>query len=72
MKIHNGSFMPRTKVASKPPKGVIWRGTWAIQGNLLCPEWKEILRRPCLKYNNENDSEIGKTRVKTLKAVVGN
>jgi hypothetical protein len=62
----------------KTPKGETWHGTWAIKGNLLCTEWKEGPKRPCLKYDkqgdiiNVNDSESGQTRVRVTKFAPGN
>jgi hypothetical protein len=62
----------------KTPKGVIWHGTWTVKGNLLCTEWKEVPKRPCLKFDRQgdtvsvNDSETGQTRVKIVKTAAGN
>ena len=62
----------------KTPKGVIWHGTWVIKGNLLCSEWKEGPKKPCLTYDKQGDvinaidSETGETRVRILKTATGN
>ena len=62
----------------KTPKGEIWHGAWTIKDNLLCTEWKETPKGPCLKYDkqgdviNVNNSETGVTRVKIMKTAAGN
>jgi hypothetical protein len=62
----------------KTPKGVIWHGTWKIEGNTACINWKESPHNPCAKYNKRGDVlttinvATGVTRGKVTKIVPGN
>jgi hypothetical protein len=62
----------------KTPKGVIWHGTWKIQGNSVCTDWKESPHNPCTKYDKRGDTIMainvaaGVARGKVTKIVQGN
>jgi len=62
----------------KTPQGSIWHGTWRINGNLYCSDWKEGSKRPCMKAEKQGDtvsfvdSESGQLRIKIVKTVPGN
>jgi hypothetical protein len=62
----------------KTPMGVMWHGKWEIQGNTLCPNWKEKPNSPCARYDKTGDTIMivdtlsGKTRAKVVKTAVGN
>jgi hypothetical protein len=62
----------------KTPKGVIWHGTWTIEGNTACINWKESPHSPCAKYDKRGDTlttinvATGVTRGKVTKIVQGN
>lgn len=62
----------------KTPKGVMWHGTWKINGNTNCHDWKEAPNNPCAKYDKQGDtisvinSATGQVRGKILKTAPGN
>lgn len=62
----------------KTPKGVIWHGTWKIEGNTACIKWKESPHNPCAKYDKRGDTlttiniATGVARGKVTKIVPGN
>jgi hypothetical protein len=62
----------------KTPKGVIWHGTWKIEGNMVCINWKEAPRSACTKYDKLGDTLTtinvapGVGRGKVTKIVSGN
>jgi hypothetical protein len=62
----------------KTPKGVIWHGTWKVEGNTACIDWKESRHNPCAKYDKRGDIlttinvGTGVTRGKVTKIVPGN
>jgi hypothetical protein len=62
----------------KTPEGVIWHGTWKIEGNTACINWKESPRNPCAKYDKRGNSlttinvATGIARGKVTKIVPGN
>jgi hypothetical protein len=65
-------------VLFKTPKGVIWHGTWKIEGNTACINWKESSHNPCAKYDKRGDIlttinvGTGVTRGEVTKIVPGN
>jgi hypothetical protein len=65
-------------VLFKTPKGVIWHGTWKIEGNKACINWKETSHNPCAKYVKRGDTlrtinvGTGVTRGEVTKIVPGN
>jgi hypothetical protein len=62
----------------KTPKGVIWHGTWKIEGNTVCTDWQESPHNPCTKYDKRGDTittidvAAGVARGKVTKIVQGN
>jgi hypothetical protein len=62
----------------KTPKGVIWQGTWKIEGNAVCTDWKESPHNPCTKYDKRGDKitivnvATGVARGKVTKIIPGN
>jgi len=62
----------------KTPKGAIWHGTWKIEGNRACINWKEARHSPCTKYDKRGDTittinvATGIARGKVTKIVPGN
>jgi hypothetical protein len=62
----------------KTPKGVIWHGTWKIEGNAVCADWKESPHNPCTKYDKRGDkitivnAATGVARGKVTKIISGN
>jgi hypothetical protein len=62
----------------KTPKGAIWHGTWKIEGNTACTDWKESPHNPCTKYDKHGNTitainvATGVARGKVTKIVSGN
>jgi hypothetical protein len=62
----------------KTPKGVIWHGTWKIEGDTVCTDWKESPHNPCTKYDKRGDIitivnvATGIARGKVTKIISGN
>ena len=65
-------------VLCKTPKGVIWHGTWKIEGNTACTDWKESPKNPCTRYDKRGDTittvnvATGVAHGKVTKIVPGN
>lgn len=60
----------------KTPSGAMWHGTWKIEGNKICPSWKEKPGTGCLHYNKAGNTVTvvatsGQTRAKILKVAPG-
>ena len=61
----------------KTPSGALWHGTWRIEGNSLCPNWKEQPGTGCVHYDKTGDTVAivaanGKIRAKVVKTAAGN
>jgi len=62
----------------KTPKGVMWHGTWTINDNTACNDWKEMPNNACSKYDKQGDAvsiinvQTGQTRGKIVKTAPGN
>jgi hypothetical protein len=62
----------------KTPKGVMWHGTWKIEGNTACIDWKEKPNNGCVKYDKQGDTTsvidvaTGQPRGKVMKIAAGN
>lgn len=61
----------------KTPSGAIWHGTWRIDGNTLCPTWKEKPGTGCVHYDKTGDTVSvaaanGKVRAKVVKSAASN
>lgn len=59
------------------PSGVIWHGTWRIEGDKLCPSWKEKPGTGCILYDKTGDTVSivaadGKVRAKVVKTAASN
>jgi hypothetical protein len=71
-------YDPNGTVLYKTPKGVMWHGTWKIEGNTACIDWKEASNNPCSKYDKQGDTitpinvATGVARGKVTKIVPGN
>jgi hypothetical protein len=71
-------YAPDGNALYKTAKGVMWHGTWKIEGNAGCTDWKELPNNPCGKYDKQGDTisvinvATGQTRAKVLKIVPGN
>ena len=71
-------YAPDGTVLYKRAEGVLWHGTWKIQDNTGCIDFKESPNNPCSKYDKSGDTIVaintatGKVRVKVLKSVAGN
>jgi hypothetical protein len=72
-------YDPNGSVLYKTP-GVMWHGTWKIEGDTACTDWKELSNRsdPCTKYDKQGDTitpisaATGVARAKVTKIVPGN
>jgi subtilisin family serine protease len=71
-------YDPNGTALYKTPKGVMWHGTWKIEGNTACTDWKERPNNPCTKYDKQGDTitsinvATGVARGKVTKIVPGN
>jgi subtilisin family serine protease len=71
-------YDPNGSALFKTPKGVIWHGTWKIEGNTACIDWKEKPNNGCVKYDKQGDTTsvvdvaTGQTRAKVMKIAAGN
>ena len=71
-------YDPNGTALYKTPKGVMWHGTWKIDGNTACTDWKEQANNPCTKYDKQGDTistinvATGVARGKITKSVPGN
>ena len=71
-------YDPNGTALYKTPKGVMWHGTWKIDGNTACTDWKEQANNPCTKYDKQGDTistinvATGVARGKVTKSVPGN
>jgi len=71
-------YDPNGTALYKTPKGVMWHGTWKIEGNTACTDWKESPNNPCTKYDKQGDAltsinvATGVARGKVTKIVPGN
>jgi hypothetical protein len=70
-------FDPNGTALNKTPKG-LWHGTWKIEGNTTCTDWKEMPNNPCTKYDKTGDTvtfinvATGQPRGKVTKTADGN
>ena len=71
-------YDPNGTALYKTPKGVMWHGTWKIEGNTACIDWKEKPNNGCVKYDKQGDTTsvidvaTGQPRGKVTKIVPGN
>jgi len=71
-------YDPNGTALYKTPKGVLWHGTWKIEGNTACTDWKESPNNPCTKYDKQGETitsinaATGVARGKVTKIVPGN
>jgi len=71
-------FDPNGTALYKTPKGIMWHGTWKIEGNTTCTDWREWPANPCSKYDQQGDTitsinvATGVARGKITKIVPGN
>lgn len=71
-------YDPNGTALFKTPKGVMWHGTWKIEGNTSCIDWKEKPNNPCVKYDKQGDTTsiidapTGQVRAKVTKIAIGN
>jgi hypothetical protein len=71
-------YDPNGTALYKTPKGVMWHGTWKIEGNTACTDWKESPNNPCTKWDKQGDTitsinvATGIARGKVTKIVPGN
>jgi subtilisin family serine protease len=71
-------YDPNGTALFKTPKGVVWHGTWKIEGNTACIDWKEKPNNPCVKYDKQGDTTsiidapTGHVRAKVTKIAAGN
>jgi len=71
-------YAPDGSALNKTPKGVMWHGTWKIEGNTACTDWKEFPNNPCSKYDKQGDTisiinvATGQSRGKIWKIAPGN
>jgi hypothetical protein len=62
----------------KTPQGPVWHGTWSINGNLYCSDYKEGPKRPCMRVEKQGDSvslidaESGQLRATVVRTAPGN
>jgi hypothetical protein len=70
-------FDPNGTALNKTPKG-LWHGTWKIESNATCTDWKEMPNNPCTKYDKTGDTvtlinvATGQPRGKVTKTADGN